>query len=86
MVLVKFGDNRVTLKAKELLERAYAQKTLGLPGVVEFEQDDEEFTTLNTLRQHTEDMGGYVIRLSSNNVEKVTENNLSAGHFLVYIP
>ena len=86
--LVAFGDSRVTLKAHDLLEKAYAQKTLGMPCVVEFEQDDGEFDTLNTLRVHAEEMGGCVIRLllGGGRVELVTDRNLGSGNFLVYIP
>ena len=88
MILVKFGDTKVTERAKEMLEKAYAQKTLGMPCVIEFENDDSEFVTLNTLRKHSEDMGGCVIRLrlGSIGIERVTDRNLGAGHFLVYIP
>jgi hypothetical protein len=88
MKLVKFGDSKVTPKAKEMLEKAYAQKTLGVPCVIELENDDSEYDTLNTLRQHADEMGGCVIHLllGSIGIERVTERNLGSGHFLVYVP
>ena len=85
MKLVKFGDDKVTVKAKEMLEKIYAQKTLGLSGVIEFDQDDEEFETLSTIMHHADNMCGCVIRLGSV-IERVTEHKLGSGHFLVYIP
>ncbi len=84
--LVEFVDNMVTPKAKELLEKAYAMKTLGLPCVIVLEQDDGEFDTLDSLRQHAEEMSGHVIRLKTYGVEQLTTNNKGSGKFLVYIP
>lgn len=88
-MLVKFGDSLVTPRAKEMLEKAFAQATLGMPCVIEFENDDSEYDTLDSLRRFANDMGGCVIRLllgMSQGVQRVTERNLGSGHFLVYIP
>lgn len=87
MRMVKFGDSMVTVKAKKMLERAYSLHRLNVPCVIEFEQDDSEYDTFRTLREHADGMGGCMIELhSSGKVERVLPKKEGSGHFLVYIP
>ena len=77
--LVKFGDYKVTPRAKKMLKKAYAMKELGLPCVAIWEQDDSEYDTLETMVRYADEMSAHVLCLRNHGIsEAVTPDNLGS--------